>query len=51
MKQYVMAFLKVGTYPVRTPWKYAQLQRAHLDNIQRLAREGQTGTRRRAIHG
>lgn len=40
MKQYVMAFLKAGPTRSQDSLEAAQLQRAHLDNIQRLAREG-----------
>lgn len=41
MKQYVMAFLKAGPNRDRTPEEAAKLQKAHLDNIGRMAREGQ----------
>ena len=40
MKTYVMAFLKAGPNRDRSKEEAAKLQRAHLDNIQRLAREG-----------
>lgn len=40
MKTYVMAFLKRGPNRDRTPEESARLQRAHLDNISRLAKEG-----------
>lgn len=40
MKQYVMAFLKKGPNRDRTEEEAAELQRAHLDNIGRLAEEG-----------
>ncbi|MGL5905530.1 MAG: YciI family protein [Shewanella sp.] len=40
MKPYVMAFLKRGPQQNRTPEEAKQLQRAHLDNISRLANEG-----------
>lgn len=40
MKHYVMAFLKRGPNRDRTQTQAEQLQRAHLDNITRLANEG-----------
>lgn len=40
MKAYVMAFLKRGPNRDRTQAQAEQLQRAHLDNITRLANEG-----------
>lgn len=40
MKSYVMAFLKAGPLRSQDSTEAARLQRAHLDNIQRLAREG-----------
>lgn len=40
MKQYVMALLKAGPNRDRTPEEAAKLQKAHLDNIGRMAREG-----------
>lgn len=40
MKQYVMAFLKPGPIRDQDSTTAAQLQRAHLDNIFRLADEG-----------
>ena len=40
MKQYVMAFLKKGPNRDRTPEEAAKLQKAHMDNIGRLATEG-----------
>ncbi len=40
MKQYVMAFLKRGPNPSPDSTTRANLQRAHLDNINRLAEEG-----------
>ena len=40
MKQYVMAFLKRGPNRDQDSAKAAQLQRAHLDNITRMAEEG-----------
>ncbi len=40
MKQYVMAFLKAGPTRSQDSLEAARLQRAHLDNITRLAEEG-----------
>ena len=40
MKQYVMAFLKSGSVKITDTEKRAELQRAHLKNIMRLAEEG-----------
>ncbi|MDZ7724989.1 MAG: YciI family protein [candidate division KSB1 bacterium] len=40
MKQYVMAFLKAGPNRSQDSLQAAKLQRAHLDNIHRLAEEG-----------
>lgn len=40
MKQYVMAFLKRGPNRSKDSLTRANLQRAHLDNITRLANEG-----------
>ncbi len=40
MKMYVMAFLKAGPNRSQSPEEAAELQRAHLDNIKRLAEEG-----------
>jgi uncharacterized protein YciI len=40
MKAYVMAFLKVGTNRPKDPVARAELQKAHLKNITRLAEEG-----------
>lgn len=40
MKKYVIAFLKRGPNRDRTPEESAKLQRAHLDNIVRMANEG-----------
>ena len=40
MKLYVMAFLRRGPNRTQDSVKAANLQRAHLDNIQRLAEEG-----------
>lgn len=40
MKQYVMAFLKAGPNQNMDSTHAANLQRAHLDNIKRLAEEG-----------
>lgn len=40
MKQYVMAFLKAGPNRDRTPEEAAELQKAHMDNIGRMAKEG-----------
>lgn len=39
MKRYVMAFLKTGPNRNQDSTEAARLQRAHLDNIQRLANE------------
>ena len=40
MKKYVMAFLKSGPNPSKDSVRRAELQRAHLQNINRLAEEG-----------
>jgi uncharacterized protein YciI len=40
MKQYVMAFLKAGPNRDQDSTTAAELQRAHLDNISRMANEG-----------
>lgn len=40
MKQYVMAFLKAGPNQSMDSTRAANLQRAHLDNIKRLAEDG-----------
>lgn len=40
MKTYVMAFLKAGPNRSQDSTTAANLQRAHLDNIKRLAKEG-----------
>lgn len=40
MKQYVIAFLKEGPNRNQNSIRAAELQRAHLDNIRRLAEEG-----------
>lgn len=40
MKQYVMAFLKAGPNRGQDSLEAARLQRAHLDNITRMAEEG-----------
>lgn len=40
MKTYVMAFLKSGPNPSRDSAEAVRLQRAHLDNINRMAEEG-----------
>ena len=40
MKQYVMAFLKAGPNRDRSPEEAAELQKAHMDNIGRLAEAG-----------
>lgn len=40
MRRYVMAFLKAGPNPERPPEEAQALQRAHLDNIRRMAAEG-----------
>ncbi len=40
MKKYVMAFLKSGQHKSNSDEERAKLQRAHLDNINRLASEG-----------
>lgn len=40
MKQYVMAFLKAGPNRSQDSLEAARLQRAHLDNITRMAEEG-----------
>ena len=41
MKQYVLAFLKAGPTRSQDSLEAARLQRAHLDNIIRMAEEGQ----------
>ncbi|PLX22329.1 MAG: hypothetical protein C0599_06655 [Salinivirgaceae bacterium] len=40
MKQYVMAFLKRGTNDTISKERATALQKAHLENIQRMAKEG-----------
>lgn len=40
MRQYVIAFLKAGPDQSQDSTRAAELQRAHLDNIRRLAEEG-----------
>jgi uncharacterized protein YciI len=40
MKKYVMAFLKSGTVKIADSSERAKLQKAHLNNITRLANEG-----------
>ena len=40
MKKYVMAFLKAGTVKIKDSTQRAELQRAHLENIGRLAEQG-----------
>jgi uncharacterized protein YciI len=40
MKQYVMAFLKSGPNRSQSKEEAARLQKAHLDNIGRMAKEG-----------
>ena len=40
MRQYVIAFLKAGPNQSQDSTRAAELQRAHLDNIRRLAEEG-----------
>lgn len=40
MRQYVMAFLKSGPNRDQAPEEEAELQRAHMENIGRLANEG-----------
>ena len=40
MKQYVMAFLKAGPNRAQSKEEAEELQRAHLDNITRMADEG-----------
>ena len=40
MRRYVMAFLKAGPNRSQDPEEVTALQRAHLDNINRLAEEG-----------
>jgi uncharacterized protein YciI len=41
MRQYIMAFLKEGPNRAHEAQEAARLQRAHLDNITRMAEEGQ----------
>lgn len=40
MRQYVMAFLKTGPNPSADSTEAMEIQRAHLDNINRMAEEG-----------
>lgn len=40
MRQYVMAFLKTGPTRITDKAELAKLQKAHLQNIERLAKEG-----------
>ena len=40
MKRYVLAFLKKGSTRAKTQAEANRLQKAHLENISRLAREG-----------
>lgn len=40
MRQYVMAFLKAGPNRGQDSTRAAELQRAHLDNIRKMAEEG-----------
>ena len=40
MKRYVLAFLKKGSKRAKTQAEADRLQKAHLENISRLAREG-----------
>ena len=40
MKRYVLAFLKKGSKRAKTQAEANRLQKAHLENISRLAREG-----------
>lgn len=40
MRTYVMAFLKAGPNRNRSPEEAQKLQRAHMDNINRMAAEG-----------
>jgi uncharacterized protein YciI len=40
MKQYVMAFLKKGPHRSQDSTKRAEIQKAHLENIMKLAAEG-----------
>lgn len=40
MRQYVMAFLKAGSNRDQDSTRAAELQRAHLENIRRMAEEG-----------
>lgn len=40
MKKYVMAFLKAGTNRSQDAEEAARLQKAHMDNIKRMADEG-----------
>jgi uncharacterized protein YciI len=40
MRQYVMAFLKTGPTKITDKAELAKLQNAHLQNIERLAKEG-----------
>jgi uncharacterized protein YciI len=40
MRQYVMAFLKTGPTKITDKAELAKLQKAHMQNIERLAKEG-----------